>query len=835
MITQDFKHLRIIYKPMSLNNIIFQRLFILFLSSTLFSCVQEAGTDFFRNSDFNAQWQFHLGDVSDPFVTDIDNSEWIPVHLPHDWSILDYKVQDSLYQGPFFKNLPGGKDVGYLRDGIAWYRKEFTTQLNAEGRQFVLSFDGVQTQMELWVNGKLIGEHVYGYTPFQFDIAPALKSPGQKNVIAVKTINRGENSRWFAGAGIYRPVTLSLLQPVSIAPWGLFVSTPEVSTEKAIVNLEIEVSNLQESEVELRAEIAIISPDDLQIMFSTELVTAKANSRTTLNVSESISNPHLWDVDQAQLYRLEVSLYADGQMTDSYNTSFGIRSISYSAVDGFLLNGKELLMKGACMHHDNGLLGAAAFPDAEYRRVKIMKENGYNAIRTSHNPPSESFLRACDEIGVLVIDEAFDHWLKPKRPKDYSNYFKEWHIRDVQAMVYRDRNHPSVIMWSFGNEIQERADPDGIEIGRQLAKAIREVDDTRPVTQAVCDFWDNPGKEWDYTEGAFSMLDISGYNYQFLKYESDHKKFPQRIMYGSESVPQHAWENWEMVKRNKYVLGDFVWTGMDYIGESGIGHHFLVDMGAPEEWAALKDWPWYVAWCGDIDLLGNKKPQSYYRDILWGESNLEVLVSTPVPVGKESRLSYWGWFDELKSWNWAGYEDQELIVKVYSSYPEVRLELNGTEVALSKIDSLDKYVALFELPYEPGELKATGLRDGKEVESQVLQTAGPASQLVLIKEKTGISTDPNSLAFLKVEALDKQGIPVLSANSNLQVRVAGPATLLAAGNASPIHQGSFSDDTFNLFQGKALVIIRSTGEPGSISVEVLARGLDSGLVSLEAR
>ncbi len=492
-------------------------------------------------------------------------------------------------------------------------------------------------------------------------------------------------------------------------------------------------------------------------------------------------------------------------------------------------------MKGACMHHDNGLLGAAAFQDAEYRRVKRMKENGYNAIRTSHNPPSASFLDACDELGMLVIDESFDHWLKPKRPNDYSNYFEEWHMRDVQAMVYRDRNHPSVVMWSFGNEIQERSDPDGIEIGKQLTKAIKEVDDSRPVTQAVCHFWDNPGKEWDYSEGAFSMLDIGGYNYQFLNYEPDHLKFPERIMYGSESVPQHAWENWEMVKRHKYVLGDFVWTGMDYIGESGIGHHYLVDKGAKEEWASLMGWPWYVAWCGDIDLLGNKKPQSYYRDILWGASKLEMLVSTPLPEGKESRLSYWGWYDELKSWNWEGHEGKAITVKVYSSYPEVRLELNGLEVATSQIDSLDKFVAQFVLLYEPGELKAKGIKDGKEMESLILQTAGPASRLLADKEKAGISAEKNSLAFINIGAMDQEGNLAVTNDSEIQLVVSGPATLQAAGNAAPMHQGSFTDDTFNLFRGKGLVIVRSTGEPGNITVEVSAKGLEAATVSLEAR
>ena len=288
---------------MTINNYSFLRLLFLLVAVSLISCKQQETADYFRNADFNDNWQFHMGDLADPSAIETDEAEWTTVHLPHDWSIIDYKVQDSLHQGPFFKNLPGGKDVGYLRDGVAWYRKDFVTHVHTEGKQFILQFDGVQTQMELWVNGSLIGEHAYGYTPFQFDIASALNSPGKNNVIAVKTKNEGENSRWFAGAGIYRPVTISSLQPVAIAPWGMYVTTADVSEEKATVNLEVEVSNHGETEVKLRAEIVINSPDDLQILLSTELVTLEANSSMTLMASESFGSPQLWDIDQPQLYK----------------------------------------------------------------------------------------------------------------------------------------------------------------------------------------------------------------------------------------------------------------------------------------------------------------------------------------------------------------------------------------------------------------------------------------------------------------------------------------------------------------------------------------------------
>jgi beta-galactosidase len=804
-----------------------------FLMLILCSCGSDTGSSFDRNIDFNADWVFHMGDPEGASDPDLNTRDWTLVHLPHDWSIIDYGVQDSLHQGPFFRNLPGGVDVGYLRDGTAWYRKEYVTPARLGNKRVILGFDGVQSQMELWVNGKQVGEHVYGYTPFQFDITSVLHEAGEANVIAVKTVNPGENSRWFAGAGIYREVTLSLLNPVSIAPWGVYVTTPMVTDEKAAVRVEVTAKNRGETAADVHIELSISTQGKEILKVPSAGAMADPGGTTTFSASCEIDSPSLWDPEDPNLYTAEVVLLADGEVVDRYQQVFGIRSIAYSVEEGFLLNGKQILMQGACMHHDNGLLGAAAFKDAEYRRVRIMKEHGYNAIRTSHNPPSEYFLNACDELGMLVIDESFDQWLKPKRPNDYSNYFEEWHARDIQAMVYRDRNHPSVVMWSFGNEVQERADPEGIEIGKKLKTLIRELDDTRPVTQAVCFFWDNPGKTWEYSAGAFSMLDIAGYNYQFMEYEPDHLLYPERLMYGSETFPMLAWENWELVKRLKFVLGDFVWTGMDYIGESGIGHTRLVgeNTGSP---SFLKPWPWYISWCGDIDITGNQKPQSYYRDILWGESKLEIMVSRPVPEGMRSETSYWGWHDELPHWNWEGHEGKPIKVKVYTAYPEVRLELNGEVIGSSILDSLDRYVAEFTLPYAAGELKAIGIQEGAEAESLSMTTTGEASQLQLAPEMEEVPAEKNSLIFIPVSVLDEDGLVVPTDASELKITVLGPATLLAAGNADPELQGSFTDDVFRLFRGRALAILRSTGKPGNIVVEVKSRELKPDSLTLYA-
>jgi len=806
---------------------------LLGLIMNLSSCTFQEEPEYVRQADFNPGWEYHMGDLAEGSDLAADTSSWSLVHLPHDWSIEDYQLQDALHQGPFFKDLPGGSDVGYLRDGIAWYRKRFETPKGLGEHRIVLDFDGVQTQMELWVNGRKTGEHVYGYTPFEMDITSALKEEGKLNIIAVKTINPGENSRWFAGAGIYRPVRISVLNPVSISPWGVEINTRELSAKSAIVELGVSVRNLSEVDSEISCEVEIIAPGGESIILPARKKELPGESDTRMDFSADLSNPMPWSVDVPDLYRAVATLKIKGKVIDQYETSFGIRSIKYTAEKGFLLNGKEILMKGACMHHDNGLLGAAAFPDAEYRRVRIMKENGYNAIRTSHNPPSRDFLDACDKLGMLVIDEAFDHWVLPKRPNDYSNYFEQWYKRDIQSMVYRDRNHPSVVMWSIGNEVQERADPKGIEIGKKLIAAIREVDDTRPVTQAVCDFWDKPGKDWDYSAGAFEILDISGYNYKYEEYESDHITYPDRIMYGSETFPLLAWENWEKVKNLSYVIGDFVWTGMDYLGESGIGHLSYVEEGLSGG-AFLQPWPWYVSWCGDIDIIGNKKPQSYYRDVVWGESNMEMMVLAPVPEGKIARISRWGWPDELPSWNWEGHEGELLTVRVFTSYPQVKLELNGKEVGNQIMKPSDRYIAEFRVKYKPGMLKAVGF-DGDKSESCTLETANAVSKIILSPEKEKLDAHENSLGYVLVEARDEDGNLAIKEHLELKVLITGEAKLLAAGNANPLHDGSFTDGKFKLFRGRGMIIVRSTGVAGDVGIEVISDSLGSSKLSFKAQ
>ena len=523
-------------------------------------------------------------------------------------------------------------------------------------------------------------------------------------------------------------------------------------------------------------------------------------------------------------------MFINGISVDHKETCFGIRTISFDATAGFLLNGKAIELKGGCMHHDNGILGSAAIDRAEERKVELLKTYGFNAVRCSHNPPSEKFLDACDRLGVLVIDEIFDMWQEAKNPDDYHLYFDEWWERDLSSMILRDRNHPSIILWSLGNEIKERADSSGIEIMKKFRALIDRYDSTRPLTLAVNEFWDHPGRTWDQTAAAFAQLDVGGYNYQWWQYEPDHEKFPDRIMMGTELVPIHAFQNWQLVEEHPYVVGDFVWTAMDYLGEAGIGHTTCEQA----EGNQLMPWPWFNAYCGDIDLAGNKKPQSYYRDVVWRQSDIEMAVHAPLSKGCKETVSYWGWPDEQQSWTWPGHEGEVFQVNVYSRHDRVRLELNGKIIGEKQIADSTLLTATFEVPYEPGELKAIALKDGKTVEEVTLNTAGEPASIRLKADRKKIRSDRNDLSYVSVGITDKRGNVIPGAVIPVMFEVNGAGEIAVAGNANPSDMASFKQPRCNTFRGRCLVIIRPDGKAGKIILRAKAEGLRPAKIVITA-
>ena len=478
-------------------------------------------------------------------------------------------------------------------------------------------------------------------------------------------------------------------------------------------------------------------------------------------------------------------------------------------------------INGGCVHHDNGCLGAAAFNRAEERRVELLKFAGFNAIRTSHNPPSEAFLEACDRLGMMVIDEAFDCWKDSKNKYDYSVYFDNWWQRDLESMVLRDRNHPSIIMWSIGNEIIERKKPEAIETAKMLVNCIHKIDATRPVTSAMTT-WD---KEWEMFDPLFAAQDIGGYNYQLFRAPSDHERVPSRIIVQTESYPRDAFANWKMIQSHDYIIGDFVWTALDYLGESGIGRFYYPDETPGEHWQG-DFFPYHGAYCGDIDLTGWRKPISHYRNMLYNNTEkLYMAVREPNPINGKIKETSWSVWPTWESWTWPGYEGKDIQVDVYSKYPKVRLYLNKKLIGEQATTEEQQFKATFTVPFTPGSLSAVGVSDNKELETTILQTSGNADKIKLIPDRKKISADGQDLSFFTIEVTDKDGLLQPNAQNQLHFKIDGPGVIAGVDNANLKDLDSYVGTTRNAWHGRALVVVRSNKKSGAIKLTVSSPGL----------
>ena len=812
-----------------------------------------------RENNFDRDWRFLRADAPGAENADFNDAAWRTLDLPHDWSLEDLppaatngpaSVPSATAEstnapapggrgrgrvnfqvvGPFSPESPGAKDTGYTLGGTGWYRKHFVLDNQSLGKRVSIEFDGVYMNSDVWLNGHALGNHPYGYTAFAYDLTEFLHPPGQENVLAVRVRNSGRNSRWYTGSGIYRHVNLTVTQPIHVARWGTYVTTPEVSESKAVVVMETTLRNDSDTDQIVQLTTQIVDsqgkrptrpiPDSIRGALAGENSNVKlpAHGETIVKHTISVARPDLWSPETPVLYQAVSRVSIGTAVIDECQTPFGIRTLKYSVENGFQLNGKTIKLIGGCLHHDNGPLGSAAIDRAEERRVELMKANGFNAIRTSHNPPSSVFLDACDRLGVVVMDEAFDCWEEGKNPEDYGKYFKDWWQRDLDSMILRDRNHPCVILWSVGNEVPQRVKESGYVIAKQLSDEVHRLDPTRPATEAICSPWD--GRNWSATATAFSFLDVGGYNYQPGQYERDHSQFTNRIIVGTESYPRDFAQYWRGVENNSYVLGDFVWTGMDYLGEAGIGNARLDNQRG-------ETWPWFNANCGDLDLCGSKKPQSYYRDVVLGRSELEVFVHRPIPEGRREVVSGWGWTDELASWTWPDSEGKSMQVNVYSRCESVRLELNGKEIATKQITG-NRWTARFDVPYAAGELKAFGLKDGKTAATKVLRTVGLAKKVRLTADRATIRADRNDLAYVTVEITDADGNVLPDASNLVHFKLTGPGELAAVGSAAPNVPESFRQPQHTAFQGRCLAILRPLGLAGELTLRAEADGLSAG-------
>ena len=738
---------------------------------------------------FDSNWQFTR------------NGKTINVNLPHDWDI---------YEAPDPATGATKEGGGWYQGGKGEYRKTFRTP---DAELVKLHFEGVYQKAEVFVNGQKAGQHAYGYTPFTVDVTPYLHpNKKQSNEVVVKVDNSEQpNCRWYSGSGIYRHVWLKTMPALHIAENGVFVTTADVTADKATVRVDVTVAN--ESDRDRNATVGVGAG---QLM-----VAVPAHQTKTVTTTYTVLGPHLWSPDDPYLYDTKAELKEAGAVIDEQSARYGIRTFSFDTEKGFVLNGQKMLINGACVHHDDGVLGAMAFDAAEIRKVRLMKEAGFNLIRTSHNPTTQAFLDACDSIGMLVIGEAFDGWRTQKNPYDYSTLFDSCYREDIHAMVQRDRNNPSIISWSIGNEVIERKDIRVVTTARQLKQAILEADGTRPVTEALC-AWDS---DWEIYDPHFEVLDIGGYNYMIHKHASDHQRDAKRVMWQTESFPRDAFKNWQLVQDYPYIVGDIVWTGLDYLGESGIGRNYYEGERAGEHWIDGGIPEWHGAYCGDVDITGWRKPISHYREMLWS-SNLSPLTSSPSPLlymavkepdGYRGKIhgTSWSVWPAWESWSWPGWEGKPIEVEVYTKTPEVKLYLNDQLVGTKAVSKDTGFKAVFTLPYEPGTLRAASDKG-----SATLSTASEPATIRLIPDRRVITADGQDLCYVTVEVVDKNGNICPDAAIPCEAIVKGQGSLLAFASADLTDREPYTSPRVTTWKGRALLVVRSTEKKGRAQVSI---------------
>ena len=727
------------------------------------------------------------------------------VDLPHDWDI---------FEGPNSGKGATGTGGGWFEAGKGEYRKRFKSP---DAEIVRMHFEGVYQKAEVYVNGQKAGQHHYGYTPFTVDVTKFLYKDKRENEVVVKVDNSEQpNCRWYSGSGIYRHVWLETMPSLHIAENGVFVTTDEITEASARVNVNVIMVNESDHQRNLSL---IVNGKRSHI----ELASGEA---VDFHAFYMVDNPKLWSPETPYLYQAHVAIEENGQIIDERNISYGIRTFSFDAKNGFVLNGKKMLINGACVHHDDGVLGARAFDDAEIRKVRQMKDAGFNLIRTSHNPTTRAFLDACDSIGMLVIDEAFDGWRTQKNPYDYSTVIDSCYREDIRAMVQRDRNHPSIISWSIGNEVIERKDIRVVYTARQMKKAFLEWDQTRPVTEALC-AWD---RDWEIYDPHAEVLDVVGYNYMIFKHSSDHERDPKRVIWQTESYPRDAFKNWAVANDFPYVVGDIVWTGLDYLGESGIGRNYYKGEREGESWIEGGQPEWHGAPCGDVDITGWRKPISHYREMLWNQdTSLYMAVKEPNGYHGEIHTTMWSVWPTWESWTWPGWEGKPVEVEIYTHQPEVKLYLDDQLIGTKQVSRETEFKAVFSVPYKAGTLRAEA--GGKSV---TLKTAGEPACLRLTPDRNVMTANGQSLTFVTIEVLDKNGTLVPEAAIDCEAIVKGAGNLLAFASADLKDKEPYTSPRVKTWKGRALLVVRSTQKKGSVSVSIKSK-LPTASLSLKSK
>lgn len=783
---------------------------------------REEGKRKMRKTGCNKDWIFYESNESLSFV--YEKSRPRQIDLPHDFIITKPRSSDAA----------GGALNGYFGDGQGVYKKELIFSDSQENKTVILDIDGAYMNTEVILNGELLGMHPYGYTPYQVDLTPVLHFDGKSNELKIITQSRQPSSRWYTGGGLYRSVALWTGGSIYLKPGDAFVFASHVNKEKADINFEVAVTSKEKQKKEV-----FVLCEVLDILGQTKATVSKAlqvdaDSCTVCRLTAELLVPHLWDMDDPYLYTYRITVSDNYKTTlDIEENLFGVRTISADVRNGLCLNGQSIKLRGGCIHHDNGLLGACAYPKAEERKIKIMQKAGYNAVRISHHPPSLAMLEACDRLGMLLLDECFDVWRMGKRPLDYHLYFEDWWERDIEWMVKRDRNHPSVIVYSIGNEIGERdGTNDGALWAGKLNHKFKSLDPTRLTLSAICNIFE-PGKEprtnfdanlqkektdiWgEKTKDYAASVDIVGYNYLLDRYEKDHGTFPERVIAGTESHAFNTYEYWEKVKKDSWVIGDFIWAAVDYLGEAGVGKVYWKKQNEP--FSFMGAYPWRTSWQSDIMLTGKRRPQSYYRELMWGHTKNTWLFTThPRHYGDEFYGTGWHWPDVNADWS---FEEAFIgrMVRIYAYGPggEAEFRVNGTIIGRK---GYEKNMAVIDIPYTPGMIEVITYQNNSEISRAEIRSAGQAASIELTPEDLSIEADGQDIAYIQICIRDKSGVLLPEDDRKLTATVSKNAELIAVGSGSPCTTDQIGSNSCHAFQGEAMAIIKAHNK-GKIRITV---------------
>ncbi|MGP8244353.1 MAG: glycoside hydrolase family 2 TIM barrel-domain containing protein [Bryobacteraceae bacterium] len=757
---------------------------------------------------FDLNWRFAKGEVAGASGARFDDASWERVDTPHDWSIY----------GPFDPKAPAGGAGAFLPAGVGWYRKHFTLREDPRRRVFV-EFDGVMANSEVWINGFRLGKRPYGYVSFAYELTGHVLLDGRENVLAVRADDEAQPaSRWYAGAGIYRHVRLIALEPVHLQHWSTFITTPRIGPTAATVRIRTSVVNQDAVARSFSVELELFAPNGQRVI-DRETVPATLGTSSSAEATRDLEvpRPQLWDVDHPAQYRLVTRVKAGAKVLDEQETLFGIREFHFDAPTGFWLNGRNFKLKGACLHEDGGAVGIAVPASVWEHRLRALKAIGVNAIRTAHNPPAPEFLDACDRLGMLVMDEMFDCWTVGKNPYDYHLYFRDWSQQDTRDTALRDRNHPSIVLYSAGNEIRDTPQQEfAKKILRGLVEVFHTYDPTRPVTQALF----RPNVSHDYEDGLADMLDVLGQNYRENELLAAHREKPARKILGTENGQDR--KAWLALRDNPPFAGEFLWSAVDYLGES-------------------RFWPLVGNPSGLLDRTGAIKPIGYERMSWWSDKPMVYIarrmaarVAAATDPGYENAAQQQQQRRAVETldpdWTPANLSAHQENVEVYSNCGEVELLLNGRSLGAKALPS-DAAPRIWQVGFEAGKLEAIGRDKGREVARAGLRTASKPARIELETDRQTLASDWESVAFVTARVVDENGVTVPTADNAIAFQTQSPGYILATDNGDLTSHEPFQSRERHAFQGRAVALVVARGA-GKIAVTALAEGLASGSITI---